>query len=82
MGGGEVAHHAVLDADDKITTAISRLLGTHSGDYAYYVDIAHFMAGRPLDGSSPARWLDGEPVARQRWRELVITRRDRCNSTL
>ncbi|GAA5705930.1 hypothetical protein AQJ43_36850 [Streptomyces avermitilis] len=49
---------------------------TRSGDYAYYTDIAHFMAGLPLEEPSPARWIDGEQPTRQRWRDLVTARRE------
>ncbi|MGW0885076.1 hypothetical protein [Streptomyces sp. NPDC002671] len=42
-------HHAVLDAQDDLATVITRLRElTQSGAYAYYVDIAHFMADLPL----------------------------------
>ncbi|MFK0016923.1 hypothetical protein [Streptomyces sp. NPDC091027] len=41
-------HHAVQDDHAKISAAISRLRDlTRDGDYAYYVDIAHFMAAMP-----------------------------------
>ncbi len=70
-------HHAVAGAHDEVTTTISRLRDlARSGDYAYYIDIAHFMAGLPLDSSSPALWLDGEQHTRQRWESLVAARRD------
>ncbi len=68
-------HHAVQDDHHKISAAISRLRDlTHSGDYAYYVDIAQFMADRSLDHASGARWLDSERHTRNRWRGLVIAR--------
>lgn len=54
---------------------------TREGYYAYYVDIAHFMAGVPLGTSSQARWIDGERPTRQRWRDLVIARRDGLRNT-
>ncbi|MGA4972466.1 hypothetical protein ACPCC5_27315 [Streptomyces pseudogriseolus] len=39
-------HHAVLDAQDDLVDAITRLRElTQSGDYACHVEIAHFMAG-------------------------------------
>ncbi|MEU9015506.1 hypothetical protein AB0D12_38605 [Streptomyces sp. NPDC048479] len=47
---------------------------TQSGNYAYYVDLAHFMAGLALDVPSEARWLDGEQLTRSRWRALVTAR--------
>ncbi|GGN44968.1 hypothetical protein GCM10012285_28160 [Streptomyces kronopolitis] len=76
-------HHAVLDATDELTAAINQLREiTTSGDYAYYVDIAHFMAGRPLPAEprSQARWLDSEHTTRNRWHALVTTRRERLDA--
>ncbi|MFH8385334.1 ATP/GTP-binding protein [Kitasatospora sp. NPDC018058] len=73
-------HHAVLD-DAGLDTAIRDLDQlTRSHDYAYYTDIAHFMAGRPLHFPSPARWLDGPEAVRSRWRALVTTRQDRLRT--
>lgn len=70
-------HHAVLGVDDAVTASIARLREvTQGGDYAYYVDIAHFMANHSLSGDSAARWLDGEQATRSRWRELVTARRE------
>jgi len=71
-------HYAVIADDEQTTAAIERLRGlTRSGDYAYYVDIAHFMSGLPNPAplASGARWLDGEPTVRHRWRDLVERRR-------
>ncbi|WP_419596619.1 ATP/GTP-binding protein [Streptomyces brasiliscabiei] len=75
-------HHAVLDNQDDLTTAITRLRElTQSGDYTYYVDIAHFMAGLPLpEHTARARWIDGERQTRERWRHLVGTRRNRLGT--
>ncbi|MFJ2582804.1 hypothetical protein [Kitasatospora aureofaciens] len=48
-----VFHHAVRGAEDDLTAAIARLReATAGGDFAYYLDIAHFMAGRPLPAPS------------------------------
>ena len=76
-------HHAVLGAQDDLATAITRLRElTQSGDYAYYVDIAHFMAGLPLpEHTARARWIDGEQQTRERWRRLVTTRRNHLATT-
>jgi hypothetical protein len=70
-------HHAVLDAHDDLAAGIDCLRElTQSGDYAYYVDIAHFMAGLPLpEQAARARWIDGEERTRERWRSIVIRRR-------
>ncbi|MFD5913553.1 ATP/GTP-binding protein [Streptomyces massasporeus] len=76
-------HHAVLDAQDVLVDAITRLRElTQSGDYAYYVEIAHFMAGLPFpEHTARARWIDGERQTRERWRHLVETRRRRLGTT-
>ncbi|MFD5098916.1 ATP/GTP-binding protein [Streptomyces albidochromogenes] len=68
-------HHAVQNDHEKISAAMSRLRDlTRSGDYAYYVDIAQFMADMPLDQASGVRWLDSEQHTRNRWRGLVTAR--------
>lgn len=70
-------HQAVLEDRDALTNSISRLRElTQDGDYSYYTDIAHFMAGLPLPADHTApQWLDGEPATRTRWHDLVTTRR-------
>ncbi|MBM7167553.1 ATP/GTP-binding protein [Streptomyces sp. G44] len=69
-------HHAVQGEEDKVRTAIDRLRElARTGDYAYYADIAHFMAGLVLPDGSCARWLDGHETVRARWQQLVQTRR-------
>ncbi|MBP0453951.1 ATP/GTP-binding protein [Kitasatospora sp. RG8] len=71
-------HHAVLDDNNTLDTAIRDLDQlTRDHDYAYYTDIAHFMAGRPLQFPSPARWFDGPDPVRSRWRALVTDRQNR-----
>ncbi|MFI7893359.1 ATP/GTP-binding protein [Streptomyces sp. CACIS-1.16CA] len=76
-------HHAVLDAQDVLVDTITRLRElTRSGDYAYYVEIAYFMAGLPLpEHTAQARWINGERRTRERWRHLVQTRRSRLGTT-
>ncbi|MFF3247084.1 hypothetical protein ACFYWY_25915 [Streptomyces sp. NPDC002870] len=67
----------MLDNDHAFTTAIARLRDLpQGGDHAYYVDIAHYMAGLSPNGDSTARWLDGEQPTRSRWRTLVTERRE------
>lgn len=47
-------HHAVQDNRPALATTIARLRErTHTGDYAYYADITHYMAGLPLPAPSP-----------------------------
>ena len=81
-------HRAVLDRgtgatpDPDLDAAITHLQElTTAAAYAYYTDIAHFMAARPLppDLASPARWLDPQHLIRDRWRTLVTTRRARLH---
>ncbi|MFD3931754.1 ATP/GTP-binding protein [Streptomyces sp. NPDC058614] len=69
-------HQAVLDDRDGLSATISRLRElTQDGDHAYYIDIAHFMAGLPLPaGHAAPQWLDSEQATRERWRALVTAR--------
>ncbi|MFJ9447177.1 ATP/GTP-binding protein [Kitasatospora sp. NPDC101235] len=70
-------HHAALNNNNALDTAIRDLDQlTRGHDYAYYTDIAHFMAGRDLHFPSPARWLDGPEAVRSRWRTLVTSRQE------
>ncbi|MCQ8194640.1 ATP/GTP-binding protein [Streptomyces rugosispiralis] len=72
-------HYAVRGTHDQLLATISRLREiTRSGDYAYYIPIAHFMGGLdlPTGHGSQARWLDGEQPTRARWHGLVTARRD------
>ncbi|MFE3875461.1 ATP/GTP-binding protein [Kitasatospora sp. NPDC059146] len=74
-------HHAVLDDNDGLDTVIRDLDQlTRDRDYAYYTDIAAFMAGRDLQYPSPARWLDSDQAVRDRWRALVTERQDRLRT--
>ncbi|MGN5392512.1 ATP/GTP-binding protein [Streptomyces sp. JL7001] len=74
-------HHAVQGEEDKVRVVISRLLElSRNGDYAYYVDIAHFMAGIRLSDDASARWLDGVEAVRARWQQLVQNRQARLGT--
>ncbi|GAA0357397.1 ATP/GTP-binding protein [Streptomyces turgidiscabies] len=75
-------HQAVLDDHEALTGTIARLREqTSDGAYAYYTDIAHFMADRQLpDDHTPPRWLDNEQATRNRWRNLVTARRERLRT--
>lgn len=70
-------HQAVLDDQQALRATISRLRQqAMHGMYAYYVDIACFMADLPLPaGHAPPQWLDGEQDTRMRWHQLVLARR-------
>ncbi|MFH8738891.1 hypothetical protein [Streptomyces sp. NPDC017964] len=72
-----VFHQAVLDGRDALAATIERLREqTRGGAYAYYVDIAHFMADLRLSADhTPPRWLDTEQATRSR-RDLVVRRQD------
>ncbi|MCX5195755.1 hypothetical protein OOK31_17940 [Streptomyces sp. NBC_00249] len=48
-------HHAVQREEDKVRAVIDRLRElARTGDYAYYADIAPFMAGLRLPNGSSA----------------------------
>ncbi|MEU8136532.1 hypothetical protein [Streptodolium elevatio] len=69
---------AVAGAYRDAAGTINRLGAlTSGGDYAYYTDIAYFMIDRALDHRTRTRWIDGEPATRQRWHDLVTSRRAR-----
>jgi hypothetical protein len=75
-------HHSIQGAQDDLTAALARLrTATVSGDFAYYLDIAHFMAGRPLPSPSTTRWLDTEDTVRNHWHALVTGRREHPHTT-
>ncbi|MER5908857.1 hypothetical protein ABT150_54480 [Streptomyces mirabilis] len=74
-GSDSVDDHIALNA-----TLTQLREQTSDEDHAYFVDIAHFMAGLPLDDPSPAQWIDGEPATRSRWRALVTARREHLGS--
>lgn len=75
-------HHAVQGDHDKVRAVIDRIRElAQTGDYAYCTDLAHFMAGLPLQDSSPTVWLDGPDVVRARWHHLVESRRARIGQS-
>ncbi|MEU3353061.1 hypothetical protein [Streptomyces sp. NPDC037389] len=69
-------HHAVRGEDQDLAATIDRLCElTATGDFAYFTDIAHFMAGLPLPSPTATRWIDGPDAVRARWQHLVQDRR-------
>ncbi|MEV7442914.1 hypothetical protein AB0O22_17455 [Streptomyces sp. NPDC091204] len=69
-------HHAVQDDEQAVTSTIPRLQQlTETGDYAYYAEIARFMADLPIAPAASAQWIGGQAAARTQWRDLVTTRR-------
>ncbi|MGW7313146.1 ATP/GTP-binding protein [Streptomyces sp. NPDC054865] len=74
-------HHAVRGEDQHLAATINRLRAlTATGDFAYFTDVAHFMAGLPLPGPTTTRWLDGEDRTRDRWYRLATARRARIGN--
>ncbi|MFJ2598653.1 hypothetical protein [Streptomyces erythrochromogenes] len=68
-------HHAVRGEDQDLVVTIGRLRElTVSGDFAYFVDIAHFMAGLPLPAA--IRWTESEEHVRSAWRRKVQARQE------
>ncbi|MFJ9777635.1 hypothetical protein ACIRVF_41420 [Kitasatospora sp. NPDC101157] len=50
------------------------------GDYAYYTDITHHMAGQRPDAPSGVHWPHNEETVRTTWRDLVTARQTYLNS--
>ncbi|KIF05681.1 ATP/GTP-binding protein, partial [Streptomyces sp. RSD-27] len=70
-------HHAVRGEEQDQAATIDRLRTlTATGDFAYFCDIASFMAALPLPGPSPIRWTTGEDDVRTAWRGLVQARQE------
>ncbi|RSS57485.1 ATP/GTP-binding protein [Streptomyces sp. WAC01280] len=65
-------HHAVRDDRTEFEAVVERLEQL-TGDYAYYADIAGFMANRNTPLTS-ARWIEDEETVRRRWQQLVTAR--------
>ncbi|WP_033818444.1 hypothetical protein [Kitasatospora sp. MBT63] len=74
-------HHAVRGNDAAGAAVRARLRDlARPGDYAHYLDIAHFMAGQPLPSPSTTRWLDTAETVRLRWHSLVTERQERLRA--
>ncbi|MGW2255185.1 ATP/GTP-binding protein [Kitasatospora sp. NPDC001660] len=70
-------HHAVRDDDAALAAVQAHLRDlARGGDYTYYPDIAHYMAGLTPGTPSDVHWIDDEEAVRARWRTLVATRRN------
>lgn len=70
-------HHAVRGENQDLAATIDRLRAlTATGDFAYFTDIAHFMAALPLPEPSTIRWTTSEDDVRSSWRGLVQARQE------
>ncbi|MFD5618510.1 hypothetical protein [Streptomyces yangpuensis] len=75
-------HHAARGEDQDVAATIDRLRAlTTTGDFAYFTDIAHFMAGLPVPASSATRWLDSPDLTRAGWQRIVDARREHLGRT-
>ncbi|MGP3691077.1 ATP/GTP-binding protein [Streptomyces sp. IBSNAI002] len=75
-------HQAVRGEDQELGATISRLRElTVSGDFAYFVDIAHFMAGLPRPAASTTRWTQTEGQVRAAWHGLVQARQEHLRTS-
>ncbi|MFE2537262.1 hypothetical protein [Streptomyces sp. NPDC059371] len=62
-------HHAVRGEDQELAAVIGQLRTlTATSDFAYFTDIAHFMAAQPLPQPSTTRWTTNEDNVRSAWR--------------
>ncbi|WP_406486362.1 hypothetical protein [Streptomyces sp. NBC_01563] len=72
-------HHAVRGENQDLAATISRLRElTATGDFAYFTDIAHFMAALPLPEPSTTRWTRNEDDVRTAWRARSRPARNTC----
>ncbi|MER5312849.1 hypothetical protein ABT034_34335 [Streptomyces sp. NPDC002773] len=63
--------------DQDLAVAIGRLrVLTATGDFVYFTDAAHFMAGLPLPERSTIRWTRSEDEVRSAWHGLVQARQE------
>ncbi|MEU5902493.1 hypothetical protein [Streptomyces venezuelae] len=70
-------HHAVRGEDQALAATTDRLRTlTATGDFAYFTDIAHFMAGLPLPEPSAVRWTTSDDTVRAAWHGLVQARQE------
>ncbi|MFF5491543.1 ATP/GTP-binding protein [Streptomyces virginiae] len=71
-----VFHHAVRGDEAEVREALDRLAElTAGGDYAYYLDIAHHLAGQVLPAPTSVHWAGDADAVPARWRTLVTARR-------
>ncbi|MFJ3205802.1 hypothetical protein [Streptomyces sp. NPDC086989] len=69
--------HAVREEDQELAAAIGRLRElTATGNFAYFTDIALFMAETPMPEPSAARWVTAQEDVRAAWRSLLQTRQE------
>ncbi|MFK0223937.1 hypothetical protein ACIQWN_37890 [Streptomyces vinaceus] len=74
-------HHAVRGEDQGLAATIDRLRAlTATGDFAYFTDIAHFMAALPLPELSAVRWTTSEDDVRSSWHRLVQARQEHLHT--
>jgi hypothetical protein len=70
-------HHTVRGEDQDLAATVNRLRAlTATGDFAYFTDIAHYMAALPLPGPSTTRWTKPENDIRSAWHGLVQARQE------
>lgn len=72
-----VFHYAVRNDSPQTAATIERLRAlTAGGDFAYFTDIAHFMAALRLPEPSTTRWITSDDDVRAAWRHLVQARQE------
>ncbi|MFF9819021.1 ATP/GTP-binding protein [Streptomyces sp. NPDC014006] len=70
-------HHAVRGSADELATARAALRErVHGAEFAYLVEISHFMDHTEPDLGLPrAAWVDGTDATAERWHAIVANRR-------
>ncbi|MFD8288018.1 ATP/GTP-binding protein [Streptomyces lavendulae] len=77
-----VFHHAVIGDRGRAQAAIRRLQDlAQTGDYQYYVDIAHYLVGLSQPDPSLTTWLETPGTVSARWQQIVRNRRALLGAT-
>ena len=75
LGLATAFDHAVRGDEPAVRDVIARLGEfTRDGDHAYYLDIAHHLAGLTPPPTSTVAWADDPQTVHARWQNLTVRR--------
>ncbi|MFD0303924.1 ATP/GTP-binding protein, partial [Streptomyces sp. NPDC127123] len=68
-------HHAAREENEAVQETCDQLADlTRGGDYGYYLEAVHYLAGL-APAASTVRWAEDPGAVRDRWQGLVASRR-------